>query len=143
MIRRPPRSTRTDTLFPYTTLFRSFIDRVPGCGCGQHSAGMRPDEHTAARNDAVAAAVSDFSYATPRRRLMARARPVRQAAWTTQEPSPHDRPQPHRRPRTPPERPGPAVPARRPRRAAAEFQGGAAAGPVAADRKSTRLNSSH
>src|SRR3546814_2101382 len=24
MIRRPPRSTRTDTLFPYTTLFRSF-----------------------------------------------------------------------------------------------------------------------
>src|SRR3546814_2025838 len=28
MIRRPPRSTRTDTLFPYTTLFRSFA--VPG-----------------------------------------------------------------------------------------------------------------
>src|SRR3546814_18250399 len=27
MIRRPPRSTRTDTLFPYTTLFRS------GAGC--------------------------------------------------------------------------------------------------------------
>src|SRR3546814_7708308 len=27
MIRRPPRSTRTDTLFPYTTLFRS-------CACG-------------------------------------------------------------------------------------------------------------
>src|SRR3546814_5197383 len=27
MIRRPPRSTRTDTLFPYTTLFRSpFLD---------------------------------------------------------------------------------------------------------------------
>src|SRR3546814_3575241 len=26
MIRRPPRSTRTDTLFPYTTLFRSTID---------------------------------------------------------------------------------------------------------------------
>src|SRR3546814_5212706 len=25
MIRRPPRSTRTDTLFPYTTLFRSFF----------------------------------------------------------------------------------------------------------------------
>src|SRR3546814_19036316 len=34
MIRRPPRSTRTDTLFPYTTLFRSndttiFFDLVP------------------------------------------------------------------------------------------------------------------
>src|SRR3546814_1845716 len=27
MIRRPPRSTRTDTLFPYTTLFRSPILR--------------------------------------------------------------------------------------------------------------------
>src|SRR3546814_5381228 len=26
MIRRPPRSTRTDTLFPYTTLFRSHTD---------------------------------------------------------------------------------------------------------------------
>src|SRR3546814_5434831 len=26
MIRRPPRSTRTDTLFPYTTLFRSVLD---------------------------------------------------------------------------------------------------------------------
>src|SRR3546814_5151776 len=28
MIRRPPRSTRTDTLFPYTTLFRSYMDRA-------------------------------------------------------------------------------------------------------------------
>src|SRR3546814_4094338 len=28
MIRRPPRSTRTDTLFPYTTLFRSASDRI-------------------------------------------------------------------------------------------------------------------
>src|SRR3546814_13235959 len=28
MIRRPPRSTRTDTLFPYTTLFRSWLCRV-------------------------------------------------------------------------------------------------------------------
>src|SRR3546814_349928 len=28
MIRRPPRSTRTDTLFPYTTLFRSRVDRI-------------------------------------------------------------------------------------------------------------------
>src|SRR3546814_6107254 len=35
MIRRPPRSTRTDTLFPYTTLFRSelnaeLLDDMPG-----------------------------------------------------------------------------------------------------------------
>src|SRR3546814_4560118 len=28
MIRRPPRSTRTDTLFPYTTLFRSLLSRI-------------------------------------------------------------------------------------------------------------------
>src|SRR3546814_13322414 len=28
MLRRPPRSTRTDTLFPYTTLFRSGGDRL-------------------------------------------------------------------------------------------------------------------
>src|SRR3546814_11511184 len=28
MIRRPPRSTRTDTLFPYTTLFRSLIQEL-------------------------------------------------------------------------------------------------------------------
>src|SRR3546814_2098186 len=31
MIRRPPRSTRTDTLFPYTTLFRS----PHSCRCGE------------------------------------------------------------------------------------------------------------
>src|SRR3546814_10204611 len=30
MIRRPPRSTRTDTLFPYTTLFRSNHPHHPG-----------------------------------------------------------------------------------------------------------------
>src|SRR3546814_17395290 len=29
MIRRPPRSTRTDTLFPYTTLFRSALADLP------------------------------------------------------------------------------------------------------------------
>src|SRR3546814_7837870 len=28
MIRRPPRSTRTDTLFPYTTLFRSRLSQL-------------------------------------------------------------------------------------------------------------------
>src|SRR3546814_20299801 len=38
MIRRPPRSTRTDTLFPYTTLFRSrgiAAPRRPGALCGE------------------------------------------------------------------------------------------------------------
>src|SRR3546814_2994690 len=32
MIRRPPRSTRTDTLFPYTTLFRSTLLLLPSLG---------------------------------------------------------------------------------------------------------------
>src|SRR3546814_15516813 len=32
MTRRPPRSTRTDTLFPYTTLFRSGLARVTATG---------------------------------------------------------------------------------------------------------------
>src|SRR3546814_15055599 len=37
MIRRPPRSTRTDTLFPYTTLFRSrHLDAVPTRKAGHH-----------------------------------------------------------------------------------------------------------
>src|SRR3546814_4541076 len=31
MIRRPPRSTRTDTLFPYTTLFRSASSGASSC----------------------------------------------------------------------------------------------------------------
>src|SRR3546814_5472181 len=72
MIRRPPRSTRTDTLFPYTTLFRSVLDRpahlpadFPGRAPGAHAgadrgqaargrdclspdrlAGLRSEEHT-------------------------------------------------------------------------------------------------
>src|SRR3546814_8294094 len=50
MIRRPPRSTRTDTLFPYTTLFRSHEVHAPdgfvGCsvaddyGCGSARAAV-------------------------------------------------------------------------------------------------------
>src|SRR3546814_20568371 len=36
MIRRPPRSTRTDTLFPYTTLFRSPVDQKAGEGGDEH-----------------------------------------------------------------------------------------------------------
>src|SRR3546814_2264389 len=41
MVRRPPRSTRTDTLFPYTTLFRS-AHRPRPVGA-QHGAAL--DEH--------------------------------------------------------------------------------------------------
>src|SRR3546814_14398446 len=39
MIRRPPRSTRTDTLLPYTTLFRSPGRRRCGGGDGEGDAG--------------------------------------------------------------------------------------------------------
>src|SRR3546814_9564990 len=41
MIRRPPRSTRTDTLFPYTTLFRSRFLRT---GFGNEVAPFISDE---------------------------------------------------------------------------------------------------
>src|SRR3546814_18107088 len=39
MLRRPPRSTRTDTLFPYTTLFRSFVLH---CGAPRREPAGRP-----------------------------------------------------------------------------------------------------
>src|SRR3546814_740990 len=41
MIRRPPRSTRTDTLFPYTTLFRSVARSGPGARRGAGADGHR------------------------------------------------------------------------------------------------------
>src|SRR3546814_8055867 len=40
MIRRPPRSTRTDTLFPYTTLFRS-LDAVHDDASGTRAFDVR------------------------------------------------------------------------------------------------------
>src|SRR3546814_5739849 len=45
MIRRPPRSTRTDTLFPYTTLFRSTVyhaePQINARAARHHGAGQR------------------------------------------------------------------------------------------------------
>src|SRR3546814_17393640 len=47
MIRRPPRSTRTDTLLPYTTLFRS-IDivetHIPNISCSQAKSGKQEND---------------------------------------------------------------------------------------------------
>src|SRR3546814_19309829 len=46
MLRRPPRSTRTDTLFPYTTLFRSGLAVRPrhrDAGCGKAMEEARRD----------------------------------------------------------------------------------------------------
>src|SRR3546814_11790924 len=42
MIRRPPRSTRTDTLFPYTTLFRSHARAEWSMNCQQPARLPRP-----------------------------------------------------------------------------------------------------
>src|SRR3546814_1306756 len=44
MIRRPPRSTRTDTLFPYTTLFRSRSAAMRQRGLVQPSTGRPRDD---------------------------------------------------------------------------------------------------
>src|SRR3546814_9474635 len=56
MIRRPPRSTRTDTLFPYTTLFRSMFGvMISSLGIVQDRisrsrlAGEPPDVHITPR----------------------------------------------------------------------------------------------
>src|SRR3546814_5512482 len=66
MIRQPPRSTRTDTLFPYTTLFRSVcvvsaprsdmlatdpvlpdrLKRTPGVAASRSTTSTRSEEHT-------------------------------------------------------------------------------------------------
>src|SRR3546814_18382754 len=51
MIRRPPRSTRTDTLFPYTTLFRSLIEAPAAL-----NAALAHDEDIAAMAHLVAPA---------------------------------------------------------------------------------------
>src|SRR3546814_5603963 len=43
MIRRPPRSTRTDTLFPYTTLFRSpYLSRSDAISCSRRPVCSAP-----------------------------------------------------------------------------------------------------
>src|SRR3546814_12877578 len=66
MIRRPPISTRTDTLFPYTTLFRSEfrIDGDAEVDAGKLAGGLlqqrhdqaidRPGQHRATDHDRVA-----------------------------------------------------------------------------------------
>src|SRR3546814_1031602 len=51
MIRRPPRSTRTDTLFPYTTLFRSHFVGAERIG-GDRSADRRIDPARQPEHDA-------------------------------------------------------------------------------------------
>src|SRR3546814_20395255 len=63
MIRRPPRSTRTDTLFPYTTLSRSLVERearqgeavggtAGGAGMLAERAGKAGVDHRLAQREA-------------------------------------------------------------------------------------------
>src|SRR3546814_16827078 len=66
MIRRPPRSTRTDTLFPYTTLFRSSNSSACRCrrsGCLHYDSVVRYLERVPGR------AVDDQPALLLRRRL--------------------------------------------------------------------------
>src|SRR3546814_13133044 len=69
MIRRPPRSTRTDTLFPYTTLFRSPPAPTPaGTGGGNRGpppAAGRPGRRPAAPPIRPRAAAPDRRSARP------------------------------------------------------------------------------
>src|SRR3546814_12028546 len=79
MIRRPPRSTRTDTLFPYTTLFRSEADGT----AGTEDRGLRCDRTQRSLRQPVAGGA-------------ARARPARRRA--AGEPQrPRDRARPDRK----------------------------------------------
>src|SRR3546814_7969395 len=113
MIRRPPRSTRTDTLFPYTTLFRSCHHHHPSGGPPPRS-GENPMTPTLA----MTGATGFVGGATMRQAV--------EAGWHVRALT--RRPQPEREGVT--------------------WIAGALDQPdslaeMAADRKSTRLNSSH
>src|SRR3546814_17156083 len=75
MILRPPRATRTDTLFPDTTLFRSgqrvdihqrfeyqhlAVDPAIGNGAGGIGGAERTDQHLALRMDRRAAGIAEL-----------------------------------------------------------------------------------
>src|SRR3546814_7725512 len=65
MIRRPPRSTRTDTLFPYTTLFRSALLRVEAA----RVYGLEREEVWRESSGAPRTAFAAQTYSEPFRRL--------------------------------------------------------------------------
>src|SRR3546814_11064585 len=127
MIRRPPRSTRTYTLFPYTTLFRSqrrvaaeFVDqeaadhrcifgldhRARPDDRGDHPAAVDiADQHHRHIGGARKAHVRDVAFAQTD--LRGRSHPldyyhVALAAHPTETSDPLDNPRPARRPEIPP-----------------------------------------
>src|SRR3546814_5986503 len=68
MIRRPPRSTRTDTLFPYTTLFRSWTRKASRSGIANRLFSSSSGSSRQMQNAATAftAATDANTAATPR-----------------------------------------------------------------------------
>src|SRR3546814_9983856 len=78
MIRRPPRSTRTDTLFPYTTLFRSArdVERAdhrrgePAAGLVRRAAGGSGASFAQARGALCAAAPRSEEHTSELQSLM-------------------------------------------------------------------------
>src|SRR3546814_2546324 len=69
MIRRPPRSTRIDTLFPYTTLFRSLAQFARQIGHVRADFAALPLTRIMARIDAIGRSVltDDEQFLRPRR----------------------------------------------------------------------------
>src|SRR3546814_17635088 len=65
MTRRPPRSTRTDTRFPYTTLFRS-LDRRLGRVLAGEAAALEPARHRCVEHDVVDRRIVDREARGPR-----------------------------------------------------------------------------
>src|SRR3546814_21113092 len=60
MIRRPPTSTRTDTLFPYTTLFRSGF--VPALAATQSREAKELQDHARAQGENITLEPWDWGY---------------------------------------------------------------------------------
>src|SRR3546814_17744358 len=129
MIRRPPRSTRTDTLFPYTTLFRSALPSPPGCSSfptrsvryalpdDPPPAAWRRSVRGRSQRDAgrvqTWAVIPQAEWRAQRARILTHTPP----AWGAPTPAPHPLcPAPPSAPPRPPAHPRAAHPPDRPRR---------------------------
>src|SRR3546814_6640512 len=96
MILRPPRSTRTDTLFPYTTLFRSPLAsaprrvrrrRLPGVlrSCGDRLAFPVPDDAILRVMQTVPQAKAEFAQNARRRTLVRRCLRADDQRWVVMQ----------------------------------------------------------
>src|SRR3546814_16685165 len=101
MLRRPPRSTRTDTLFPYTTLFRSAPQAGaqpvrpcafgvgveadvfrPWTACGAGGTAIDAGRHDACEEQPVGAAVPRFKCGAAPSLIKPRITPSVPSVWT-------------------------------------------------------------